>query len=166
LSVIDDFDLGSSNFGLADWARSRLSRSACVNSCDPAFPPQAGEKSLARTPWLWMNACGHRGLSAVGATAGGFIVASVSVTFLQDQSQEVRETLGDLQKNVIAAVLLVMIVTVAMLRLAQCAARGIDDPGVVFRRHHRHLVDRLHTQHYRAVQPHAGARHARGFGGS
>jgi multidrug efflux pump len=57
------------------------------------------------------------------------IPESVSVTFLQDQSQEVRETLGDLQNNVIAAVLLVMIVTVATLGWRNALLVGLSIPG-------------------------------------
>ena len=54
---------------------------------------------------------------------------SVSVTFLQDQSQEVRETLGDLQNNVIAAILLVMIVTVALLGWRNALLVGLSIPA-------------------------------------
>jgi multidrug efflux pump len=61
--------------------------------------------------------------------SGPLIPDSVSVTFLQDQSQEVRETLGDLQNNVIAAVLLVMIVTVAMLGWRNALLVGLSIPA-------------------------------------
>jgi multidrug efflux pump len=64
--------------------------------------------------------------------SGPLIPDSVSVTFLQDQSQEVRETLGDLQNNVIAAVLLVMIVTVAMLGWRNALLVGLSIPASFF----------------------------------
>ncbi|UUP19805.1 efflux RND transporter permease subunit [Nitratireductor thuwali] len=57
------------------------------------------------------------------------IPASVSVTYLQDQSTEVRETLTDLQNNVVAAVLLVMIVTVATLGWRNALLVGLSIPG-------------------------------------
>jgi multidrug efflux pump len=58
--------------------------------------------------------------------------ASMSVAYLQDQSEEVKETLADLQNNVIAAVLLVMIVTVAMLGWRNALLVGLSIPGSFF----------------------------------
>ncbi|WP_274425876.1 efflux RND transporter permease subunit [Chelativorans sp. YIM 93263] len=57
------------------------------------------------------------------------IPESVSVTYLQDQSTEVRQTLGDLQNNVIAAVVLVMIVIVATLGWRNGLLVGLSIPG-------------------------------------
>lgn len=57
------------------------------------------------------------------------IPGSVSVTYLQDQSTEVRETLGDLQNNVLAAVALVMIVIVATLGWRNGLLVGLSIPG-------------------------------------
>ncbi|MDZ5699020.1 efflux RND transporter permease subunit [Chelativorans sp. M5D2P16] len=57
------------------------------------------------------------------------IPQSVSVTYLQDQSTEVRETLSDLQNNVMAAVLLVMIVIVAALGWRNGLLVGLSIPG-------------------------------------
>jgi hypothetical protein len=74
-SVIDDFDLGSNDFGRVNSpdggcceAPRREIRSGIANAGD--------EKSLAPTPWLWLNVLGHRDLSALWATAGGCMVAS------------------------------------------------------------------------------------------
>ncbi|MDN3722092.1 efflux RND transporter permease subunit [Roseibium salinum] len=54
---------------------------------------------------------------------------SVRVTYLQDQSQEVRSTLGDLQNNVVMAVLLVMMVTVVTLGWRNSLLVGLSIPG-------------------------------------
>ncbi|WEX10635.1 efflux RND transporter permease subunit [Chelativorans sp. AA-79] len=61
--------------------------------------------------------------------AKGSMPASVSVTYLQDQSTEVRETLTDLQNNVITAILLVMIITVATLGWRNALLVGLSIPG-------------------------------------
>jgi len=55
--------------------------------------------------------------------------SSVEVTYLQDQSKEVRSTLGDLQNNVVMAVLLVMIVTVVTLGWRNSLLVGLSIPG-------------------------------------
>ena len=60
------------------------------------------------------------------------IPESVSVTYLQDQSTEVRETLDSLQNNVLAAVLLVMIVIVASLGWRNGLLVGLSIPGSFF----------------------------------
>ncbi|QLF71833.1 efflux RND transporter permease subunit (plasmid) [Peteryoungia desertarenae] len=52
---------------------------------------------------------------AVMDEGASLLPEGVAVTYLQDQSKEVRDTLGDLENNVLTAVILVMIVTVAML---------------------------------------------------
>lgn len=57
------------------------------------------------------------------------VPSSVSVTYLQDQSTEVRATLSDLQNNVATAVLLVMIVTVATLGWRNALLVGLAIPG-------------------------------------
>ncbi len=53
----------------------------------------------------------------------------VQVAYLQDQSQEIRTMLTDLQNNVIAAVLLVMVVVVAALGLRSGLLVGTAVPG-------------------------------------
>ncbi|MCT7377236.1 efflux RND transporter permease subunit [Chelativorans salis] len=57
------------------------------------------------------------------------IPESVVVTYLQDQSEEVRETLSSLQNNVLAAVLLVMIIIVASLGWRNGLLVGLAIPG-------------------------------------
>lgn len=54
---------------------------------------------------------------------------TVQVTFLQDQSQEVKSLLSDLEANVIAAVILVMIVIVFALGLRSAILVGLAIPG-------------------------------------
>jgi len=55
--------------------------------------------------------------------------ANLEVTFTQDSSEDVRTMLRDLQNNVVMAVLLVMIVTLASLGLRSSALVGIAVPG-------------------------------------
>ena len=54
---------------------------------------------------------------------------SIEVTYLQDQSEQVETLLSDLEANVIAAVLLVMIVIVAALGLRSAILVGLAIPG-------------------------------------
>ena len=54
---------------------------------------------------------------------------TVNVTFLQDQSEEVRTFLTDLESNVIAAVILVMVVIVFALGLRSAVLVGLAIPG-------------------------------------
>ncbi|WP_084863640.1 efflux RND transporter permease subunit [Salibaculum halophilum] len=54
---------------------------------------------------------------------------SVQVTYLQDQSEQVKTLLSDLEANVIAAVLLVMIVIVAALGFRSAILVGLAIPG-------------------------------------
>ena len=54
---------------------------------------------------------------------------SVEVTYLQDQSEQVETLLSDLEANVIAAVLLVMIIIVAALGLRSAILVGLAIPG-------------------------------------
>jgi multidrug efflux pump len=54
---------------------------------------------------------------------------NVQVTFTQDSSEDVRTMLGDLQNNVLTAVLLVMIVALAALGVRSAALVGIAVPG-------------------------------------
>ena len=54
---------------------------------------------------------------------------SVRVEYLQDESEQVEELLGDLQNNVVAAVILVMIVIVATLGLRNSILVGLAIPG-------------------------------------
>jgi len=54
---------------------------------------------------------------------------NLQVTFTQDSSEDVRTMLGDLQNNVLMAVLLVMVVTLASLGLRSSALVGISVPG-------------------------------------
>nr|MBC8240154.1 efflux RND transporter permease subunit [Alphaproteobacteria bacterium] len=53
----------------------------------------------------------------------------ISVSYLQDQSEEIKTMLTDLQNNVISAVVLVMIVVVAALGLRTALLVGIAIPG-------------------------------------
>ena len=55
--------------------------------------------------------------------------ASVGVEYLQDESEQVETLLGDLQNNVVAAVVLVMIVIVATLGLRNSILVGLAIPG-------------------------------------
>ena len=54
---------------------------------------------------------------------------NLQVTFTQDDSEDVRTMLRDLQNNVLTAVLLVMVVTLAALGLRSSALVGISVPG-------------------------------------
>ncbi len=54
---------------------------------------------------------------------------TVEVTFLQDQSEQVKELLSDLEANVIAAVILVMIVVVFAMGLRSALLVGLAIPG-------------------------------------
>jgi multidrug efflux pump len=53
----------------------------------------------------------------------------IRVTFSQDKSQQIRDMLDDLQNNVLAAVLLVMIVVVAALGVRTAGLVGVSIPG-------------------------------------
>jgi multidrug efflux pump len=55
--------------------------------------------------------------------------AGVDVTFMQDKSENIRDMLGDLQNNVIAAIVLVMIVIVAAMGLRPAILVGLAIPG-------------------------------------
>lgn len=55
--------------------------------------------------------------------------SNIQVTYLQDQSTEIRNSLNDLTNNVIAAVLLVMVVVVGALGLRSGLLVGIAIPG-------------------------------------
>jgi multidrug efflux pump len=55
--------------------------------------------------------------------------ANIQVSFSQDKSQQIRDMLKDLQNNVLAAVLLVMIVVVAALGLRTAGLVGVSIPG-------------------------------------
>ncbi len=55
--------------------------------------------------------------------------AGIEVAFTQDRSEQVRSTLRDLQNNVLAAILLVMIVVLAVLGLRTSALVGVAIPG-------------------------------------
>ncbi len=55
--------------------------------------------------------------------------STVKVHFLQDKSEEIREMLGDLQNNVISAILLVMIVIIAALGPRSSILVGLAIPG-------------------------------------
>ena len=55
--------------------------------------------------------------------------ASVQVTFMQDKSLNIRDMLGDLQNNVITAVVLVMIVVIAVLGVRPALLVGMAIPG-------------------------------------
>ncbi len=58
-----------------------------------------------------------------------FIPAAVEITYSGDRSQDIRRMLGDLQNNVISAVLLVMIVIVGALGLKSGGLVGVAIPG-------------------------------------
>ena len=53
----------------------------------------------------------------------------VAVTYVGDQSREVKETLNDLQNNVFSAVLLVVIVVIAALGVRSAMLVGFAIPG-------------------------------------
>ncbi len=55
--------------------------------------------------------------------------AGVNVAYLQDKSEQVRTLLGDLQNNVITAIVLVMIVVIAALGLRSALLVGLAIPG-------------------------------------
>ncbi|WP_230532254.1 efflux RND transporter permease subunit [Microvirga roseola] len=55
--------------------------------------------------------------------------STVSVTYLQDESKQVRTMLGDLQNNVLSAIILVMIVIVATMGLRSSILVGLSIPG-------------------------------------
>jgi len=55
--------------------------------------------------------------------------ASLEVAYMQDKSDEIREMLGDLQNNVVSAILLVMIVIIAALGPRSALLVGIAIPG-------------------------------------
>jgi len=66
---------------------------------------------------------------AVVAEAQKYWPAGVTASFSQDKSDDIRNMLGDLQNNVISAILLVMIVVVAALGLRSALLVGIAIPG-------------------------------------
>lgn len=53
----------------------------------------------------------------------------IQVTYSQDKSQQIRDMLNDLQNNVLAAVLLVMIVVIAALGVRTAGLVGVSIPG-------------------------------------
>src|SRR5690606_35949361 len=55
--------------------------------------------------------------------------AALDVRFIQDKSNDIRTMLGDLQNNVLSAVLLVMIVVVAALGLRTALLVGLAIPA-------------------------------------
>jgi multidrug efflux pump len=55
--------------------------------------------------------------------------ASLKVDYLQDKSEDIREMLGDLQNNVLSAILLVVIVIIAVLGLRSSILVGLAIPG-------------------------------------
>lgn len=55
--------------------------------------------------------------------------ANVAVSYTQDKSNDIRTMLADLQNNILSAVILVMIVTVAMLGLRNGLIVGVAIPG-------------------------------------
>lgn len=66
---------------------------------------------------------------AVVAQEQKFWPDSVKVSFTQDQSEEIRVMLSDLQNNMVSAVILVMIVTVAAIGMGAATLVGIAIPG-------------------------------------
>lgn len=65
-------------------------------------------------------------------TASADWPASIEVAFLQDQSEQIRTMLGDLENNVLTAILLVMVVIVAALGLRSSILVGLSIPGSFF----------------------------------
>ncbi|WP_299031432.1 efflux RND transporter permease subunit [uncultured Sulfitobacter sp.] len=57
---------------------------------------------------------------------------NIEITYLQDQSEQVKTFLSDLEANVIAAVILVMIVIVLALGLRSAVLVGLSIPGAFF----------------------------------
>jgi len=62
-------------------------------------------------------------------TAQSKLPDSISVTYLQDKSERIRTMLGDLENNVITAIILVMIVIVAALGIRPALLVGLAIPG-------------------------------------
>ena len=84
--------------------------------------------------------------------------SSIRVNYSQDKSEDIRTMLKDLQNNVIAAVLLVMIVVVAWLA-QRCSGRG-SDSRLVSGRHHGPGAHRIDHQHRGVVLVDHGGRDA------
>ncbi len=55
--------------------------------------------------------------------------AALSVSYLQDESEQIRTMLGDLQNNVLSAIVIVMIVIIATLGLRTAVLVGLSIPG-------------------------------------
>ncbi|GGK48336.1 efflux RND transporter permease subunit [Salinarimonas ramus] len=55
--------------------------------------------------------------------------AALSVSYLQDESEQIRTMLGDLQNNVLSAIVIVMIVIIATLGLRTAFLVGLSIPG-------------------------------------
>jgi multidrug efflux pump len=70
---------------------------------------------------------GHIRAAVEAASAGWPDV--VEITYSQDRSKDIRQVLGDLQNNVISAVLLVMVVVIAALGVRSGLLVGIAIPG-------------------------------------
>ncbi|MCK5365889.1 MAG: efflux RND transporter permease subunit, partial [Gammaproteobacteria bacterium] len=66
---------------------------------------------------------------AVVAEAQASWPDAIQVTYSQDKSQQIRDMLKDLQNNVLAAVVLVMIVIVAVLGVRTAGLVGVSIPG-------------------------------------
>ena len=68
-------------------------------------------------------------VKAIVEQASGTWGGAVKVTYLQDKSERIRTMLGDLENNVLTAIILVMIVVVAALGLRPSILVGLAIPG-------------------------------------
>ena len=103
-----------------------------------AFEDPTGFARIDGQPALALEVTKRSGANIIDTVAGvretvegstGDWPDTVDVTFLQDQSEEVRTFLTDLESNVIAAVILVMIVIVFALGLRSAVLVGLAIPG-------------------------------------
>ena len=76
----------------------------------------------------------------------------VKVSYLFDDSKDVRSLLSDLGNNVGAAVIIVMVVVLAVL--------GTGNPRLFLHGHHRVEFDWRNHEHHRSVLAYSGCRHA------
>lgn len=68
-------------------------------------------------------------IRSIVATEKEIWPGSVNVGFMQDTSEDIREVLGDLQNNVVTAVILVMVVIIAALGMRSALLVGLAIPG-------------------------------------
>ena len=117
-------------------ARTGWSRSATSPpSTGPSRTPRASPGSTAGRRWRWRSRSGSAATSsrrssrsAVWSRRSARWPSSVEVGYLQDKSGHIRTMLDDLGNNVLTAVALTMIITVAMLGLRSSLLVGLAVP--------------------------------------